>query len=333
MITEQKIEQLLRSAPQPAPPADLKAKLIANVQLPPIRQDSIRRNTLAARGNWLRRWWPALAPAAISAACAIVISVQQTEIQALKQNIQALSQPAGSAPIAQNESNLSPGPGPTLPSGASEQQEIKRLTELVNQLRAEVMGLEHIRAENDKLRAQLADPSGYLTSEETAALDQAREKSQSIVCINNLKQLGLAAKIWALDNGGKFPADLLEMTNEMNTPKILHCPADSSRTEAPTFAGYTAANCSYEYLAPGGTDLEPNRVLWRCPIHGHIGLCDGSVQGGIVKEHPDWLIQREGKLYFQKQAFQQPNESADEFRRRYGLQSPSPTPSNQRKNP
>jgi hypothetical protein len=43
---------------------------------------------------------------------------------------------------------------------------------------------------------------------------------------------------------------------------------------------------------------EPNRVLSRCPIHGNIGLCDGSVQGYIGKKHPDWLVEQNGKLYF-----------------------------------
>jgi hypothetical protein len=88
------------------------------------------------------------------------------------------------------------------------------------------------------------------------------------------------------------------MTNEMNTPKILHCPADENRQAATGWSDYTPANCSYEYLAPGGSPTEPNRVLFRCGIHGNIGLCDGSVQMGVGKNHPGKLVKRDGKLYF-----------------------------------
>jgi len=92
------------------------------------------------------------------------------------------------------------------------------------------------------------------------------------------------------------------MSNELNTPKILVCPAETNRPAATSWATYTAANCSYEYLAASGSDKEPTRVLSRCPIHGTIGLCDGSVQGGSVQNHPDWFVQRDGKLYFEPPA-------------------------------
>ncbi len=92
------------------------------------------------------------------------------------------------------------------------------------------------------------------------------------------------------------------MSNELNTPKILVCPAETNRPAATSWGTYTSANCSYEYLAASGSDKEPTRVLSRCPIHGHIGLCDGSVQGGSVKDHPDWFVERDGKLYFEPPA-------------------------------
>ena len=48
----------------------------------------------------------------------------------------------------------------------------------------------------------------------------------------------------------------------------------------------------------GGAIPEPDRVLLRCPIHGSIGLADGSVQMGVAKAHPECLVQRDGKLYY-----------------------------------
>jgi prepilin-type processing-associated H-X9-DG protein len=66
-------------------------------------------------------------------------------------------------------------------------------------------------------------------------------------CVNNQKQIGLAFRVWALDNGDKFPMqvsatnggtmEVVEarvvfphfevMSNELSTPKILFCPKES----------------------------------------------------------------------------------------------------------
>jgi hypothetical protein len=116
-----------------------------------------------------------------------------------------------------------------------------------------------------------------------------------------MKQLCLADRVWAIDNGDVSPPDVLSMTNEMNTPKILVCPSDTGRQVAKDWASYTSANCSYEYLAPSAGDTEPQRVAFRCPIHGHVGCCDGSVQMGIAKKQPERLVQRDGKLYLDDQ--------------------------------
>jgi len=104
-------------------------------------------------------------------------------------------------------------------------------------------------------------------------------------------------RVWAIDNGDMSPPDILSMTNEMVAPKILLCPGDHAREAAKNWASYTAGNCSYEYLAPSASDEEPDRVVFRCPIHGHICLGDGSVQGTLAKRHPEQQVLRDGKLY------------------------------------
>ena len=74
-------------------------------------------------------------------------------------------------------------------------------------------------------------------------------RSAKISCVNNLKQVGLAFRVWQGDNNDKNPMsisvtnggalELVEsgtvwqhfqvMSNELNTPKILICPSDSER--------------------------------------------------------------------------------------------------------
>jgi hypothetical protein len=144
------------------------------------------------------------------------------------------------------------------------------------------------------------------------ALAKAKERAQSITCINNMKQIGLAFRIWEGDNNDQFPfnvstekggtqqlsernengfdrmsyAHFQVMSNELNTPKILVCPSDSSKHAALDFANLQPENVSY--LVRSGkevNDANPEAVLTYCPIHHHVGHADGSVEAG-KKEEP-----------------------------------------------
>lgn len=304
-ISETDIQGLLRQAPQPRPPGGLKQDLLAQAASQWSAQNHKARiihrtKAVTPAGGWLRRWWPALLPAAVSAACAVVVTAQQIEINNLQQTIDHLSRSA----VGHTSTPSTSAPRtPSVPedTAAREAEELARLKETARQLKAEIAELQTLQQENTRLRTQLASPiPGTMNPDEADAL--ARERALNIQCVNNLKQLGLASKVFAIDNTNIFPADVLEMTNEMATPKILYCPADTARHAASGWADYSSANCSYEYLAPSGTNSEPTRVLFRCPIHGNVGLCDGSVQSGVGKSHPEAFIQRDGKLYFEPAA-------------------------------
>ena len=100
-------------------------------------------------------------------------------------------------------------------------------------------------------------------------------KSKKINCTNNLKQIGLAYRIWADDNGGKYPMELsvtnggmMElmstadawrtyqvMSNELSTPKILFCPADDERSiYATNFTSDLQGKISYFIGLDAGTN-------------------------------------------------------------------------------
>ena len=90
------------------------------------------------------------------------------------------------------------------------------------------------------------------------AFARAKARSSRINCENNLKQIGIAFRTWALDNGENYPmavrmtnggtmelvdsgvvyAHFRVMSNELSTPKILVCPTDAARQSsiASTFA-------------------------------------------------------------------------------------------------
>jgi hypothetical protein len=296
-IRDEDIEKLLRTAPGPAPAAGLKEMLVAEIRLPQKPAASLRAFPSAGARGWLRRWWPVAAPAAASLALASVIAVQQTEIHTLRQQVDSLSLPS-IAPVSTlaPTPSLPENPSPT-PDVAAPADEIARLRQLADRLTPEVAGLERTNAENAMLRRRLAAPPGLeLTAADVETMARARERAQRIACLNNMKQLGLAARLWSADKNGDYPTDVLQMTNELITPRILVCPADTAHSPASNWSSYIPANCSYEFLAPGASDSDPNRVLFRCTVHNHYCLVDGSVQSSIL---PVDLVKRDGKLYYE----------------------------------
>jgi len=168
------------------------------------------------------------------------------------------------------------------------------------------------------------------------ALARAKAKAQRINCVSNLKQIGLAMRMFSNDHQDSFPwmvyktdgarvingntAALLDVylasTNELNSPKILVCNSDTTKTKASMFdvnvANFGYANISYalgfdsgNVLNPGADESRPQSILsadrnvvlgaaaigtgvinldattssWTADCHnsaGNIGLGDGS---------------------------------------------------------
>jgi len=295
--TESQIEEVLRRAPRPAAPAGLKDKLTGQIKLPMTATASSNGVSLLRPMSWWQRWWPALAPATASLAFAVVIAVQQNEITKLNETIRdlnaTLSTATNSAPV-QIQPTLS-----AAPAADTEAEELARLKQRVAALTTEIGQLESVQKANESLRAQIATPAG-LSQQVIDALAEAKEKAQSAACVNNLKQVGLAVRIYANDNSDVNPPDFLTMSNELSTPKILFCPGNTNHPPVKTWAEFAATVSPYEFFAAGATnaDAEPHRISVRCPIHNNIGLCDGSVQKA-GKNHSEWTVERDGKLYFE----------------------------------
>jgi prepilin-type N-terminal cleavage/methylation domain-containing protein/prepilin-type processing-associated H-X9-DG protein len=89
------------------------------------------------------------------------------------------------------------------------------------------------------------------------ALARARSRAQRAACASNLKQVGLGFNLWAEDNKDRYPWQVAPtnggtqtlpqswqhydiISNEIVTPKVLHCPGDAGKQTARDFGTFAS---------------------------------------------------------------------------------------------
>ena len=139
-----------------------------------------------------------------------------------------------------------------------------------------------------------------------------KAKADRIKCVNNLKNVGLSFRIFATDNGDRYPMSLSTkqggsldyadspeafrhfqaMSNELSTPRILICPNDdreaASRWESlrneniSYFVGLQATQTAPHLLLAGDRNLTTNGIRVRSGI---IELSTNAVVGWSRELH------------------------------------------------
>lgn len=284
-MNDQTIEKLLRKAPAPKAPDGLLEQLQADVG---VTRNASTTPASASRTQWSepaplwRRWMPALSFAVIFLTCLVAIAVQSNVIadltrqnetlRASAQQLEGLRAENKDLQAVRNESD-------ELERLKKDAADLAKLREEVARLNAQLQGVDKLRAENQQLQAAISARQAAAGLGDEDMLRAAKDKAQAVQCMNNLRQIGLAYRLWADDNNNVFPKDFISMTNELSTWKLLQCPSDQAR-KVTSWAQVKAGDVSYKIMSvgPDVSEQNPDVVLVQCPIHGSVCLADGSVQ-------------------------------------------------------
>jgi competence protein ComGC len=122
-----------------------------------------------------------------------------------------------------------------------------------------------------------------------------KARSSRINCVSNLKQIGLAMRLFAIDHEGNFPwqaslasggtfglgandptLHFLALSNELISPKVLFCVCDRQRSSTTNFAGLSRANISY-FVGLDASNGNPQAIL-----SGDRNLTGGTLSNSIL---------------------------------------------------
>ena len=149
------------------------------------------------------------------------------------------------------------------------------------------------------------------------ALAKAKSRANRISCVNNLKNIGLAFRTFAVDFGGAYPwqvspdqggvslvaatvagtpataisnnvtAAFAAVSNELSTPKIVWCPSDGSRyTASNTWVGVQRLALANNQKVPSyflgttATEEQPQSILG-----GDRNVTNGSTEAQLAGKH------------------------------------------------
>jgi hypothetical protein len=149
------------------------------------------------------------------------------------------------------------------------------------------------------------------------AMTRTSHCSLRYVCVNNLKQMGLACRVWEGDNMDRYPMavpatnggsmdfitgpnafrHLQVMSNELSTPRVVFCPleSDRSRSAATNFEAFCNSNISF-FVGVDATETNPMMILF-----GDHNVTNGMrIKNGILNltaKHPSgWTAEMHNKI-------------------------------------
>lgn len=135
------------------------------------------------------------------------------------------------------------------------------------------------------------------------ALSRSKLEAKRIICVNNLREIGLGLRMWSGDNDSKYPWQIDSAqggshdspewvdhfrvcSNELATPKILVCPMEKGKKVAENW-GVIAGLENVSYFA--GLTAEETKP------HGLVSG-DSNILGGGGGLNPHWSVYLGGSI-------------------------------------
>src|SRR5260370_26522159 len=118
-----------------------------------------------------------------------------------------------------------------------------------------------------------------------AGLALAHDITARSDCERNLLQINFAAESFAAATV-HLPASFQDLTNYLDGPKWLLCPANGAHLPAASWADFNWNDVDYE-LVPGANLANPSAPFCRCKIHNNSVNLDGSPTTQL-RYRPGW---------------------------------------------
>jgi hypothetical protein len=279
-MDDQTIEKLLRKAPAPKAPDELLERLQADIRL--SHAATANRTQWGEPTSFWKRWMPAVSFAVILLTCVVAIAVQTNvigdltrqngELRATAQTLEDLQKQNADLQQMRND-------GGELERLRNDAAELAKLREELAALRTQLQDIDKLREENQRLQADIASRQAAAGLGDESVLKEQKDKATSQVCMNNLRQIGLAFRMWADDNKDVYPRDFASVTNYLGNWKVFQCPSDKARNIM-SWAQVASGDVSYKIVSSGPeVPLASSDVLLvQCPFHGNFAFGDGSVR-------------------------------------------------------
>jgi hypothetical protein len=211
-MNDQQIEQLLRQAPAPQPPAGLKEQLKTGIRLTGAALERVATGT-----PWWRRWFPALSFSVLLLGCLVTLAVQTSQLRDLRRENAALRSANISAEELRRDNAASESQraaATDLERLQKEHTELLKLRGEVRQLRAVAQELPTLRADNQRLQALVTPrPPVAVAPVPGAALGSvpAIRFSETNWDFGHVLSTELQTHVFVVANVGNAPLEIVEV--------------------------------------------------------------------------------------------------------------------------